>query len=114
KQLTVAAIVLTALFASAVRLPATVCAVASSPIGEACHQGCCANKKCCADSQKNHSLPAQPLLKTSGNHEVIAIVAPVLRASIVSIRSFDVSESPSSSGTFSSAPRPALLCTFLI
>src|SRR5919204_6548113 len=112
KRLTVTAFVLLALVTSAVRVPASVCAVVSAPIGKACQQGCCANKACCADSDKNKSLPSQPLVKNGANHELIAILAPVLANGSFSLQSFEPSPHLSAIHVSSLAPEPALLCTF--
>jgi hypothetical protein len=110
-----AAILISALFASGARLPPTVCPVASVPIGKACQMGCCANKCCCADSQKNHNLPSIPAAKDSGsNHELIAVSAPVLTTANFSLQPVDLRPAFSATNLPSSVPRPALLCTFLI
>jgi len=80
------------LFASAVRLPASVCPVSSAPLGQACRMGCCANKCCCADSQKNHNLPSPPAAKdNSSNHEITAVVWATTTNFVTSSPSFDVS-----------------------
>src|SRR5262249_9667987 len=85
--MTLAAMLLTALFTSAVRLPSPGCVIAGAPIGKACHPGSCANKACCADSQKNHSLPSQPLAKESGpNQQLIAILTSSLTNGFVPFR----------------------------
>jgi len=80
----------------------------------ACKMGCCANKCCCAESQENHSLPSQPLVKSSANHELIAVGAPGVALTIFFIQSVQVPPQPSETYIINSAPRPALLCTFLI
>ena len=76
--------------------------------------GCCANKCCCAELQENHSLPSQPLVKSSANHELIAVGAPGVALTIFFIQSVQVPPQPSETYIINSAPRPALLCTFLI
>jgi hypothetical protein len=115
RRLTLTFFLLTTLVLSAVRLPASVCAVSSAPIGKACQQGCCANKSCCAESQQNRSLPAPPLTKDGGpNHELLAIVTPSLANAIVSVRPFGVSPHSAASFVAISRPRLAVLCTFLI
>jgi hypothetical protein len=115
KQLTLTAFLLTALFTSAMRLPATSCPVAGAPIGKACRPGCCANKSCCADSQKNHNVPSPPLAKDSAsNYQPVAIVALCLTASVVEFRSIQISPHSVATCVARSAPRLALLCTFLI
>jgi hypothetical protein len=106
------ALLLTALFVSAVRLPALECVVASAPIGKACKPVCCANKACCAESQKNHSLPSTPLVKDGGNHALTATVATTSTNFVVPFQSLLVFRPPAAVAT--SAPRLELLCTFLI
>ena len=77
KRLTLAMCVVAALFTSAVRLPASSCPVLSAPIGQACKPGSCPNKACCADAEKNKSLPSPPLAKNdSAGQQLVAIVAP--------------------------------------
>ena len=113
--MTLTAVVLTALFSSAVRLPAAVCLVASAPIGKACHQGCCANKVCCADSEKNKSLPSTPAVKDAGaNQQLVAIP---LANSLDAFVQFPVVESVdpgAGKAIIRAQPQLALLCSFLI
>jgi len=106
-------VTLAALFASAVRLPATPCPIVSAAIDKACH-GCCANKACCADSQTNKSVPSQPGLKDGPNFELTAI--PVLNPTTASCSIQVLENSPDSTAIRigSSAPRLTVLCTFLI
>src|SRR5437879_246269 len=115
RQLTLTAFLLMALSASAVRLPANSCPVASAPIGKACRPGSCANKSCCIDSQKNHNVPSPPLAKDGdSNNQLVAVVAPCLTDSVVEFRSIQISPHSLAICVASSAPRLALLCTFLI
>src|SRR5213592_3343071 len=63
-RLMLAAFMVTTLFVSAVRLPASACPASSPPIGQACKQGSCPNKACCAEAEKNKARPSsQPLVK---------------------------------------------------
>jgi hypothetical protein len=116
KRLIATVLILTALFTSAVRLPAAECAVASAPIGKACKMDCCANKSCCFESQKKrHELPQSPLTRDNGSHQqVIAIIAPRLTTEHIQFPDIDTSPHSSAIKVTHSAPRPALLCTFLI
>jgi hypothetical protein len=115
KALTLTALLLTALFTSAIRLPASVCAVASPPIGKSCQQGCCGNKVCCADSQKNKSLPSTPAVKDDvANQQLVAIPATGIVAVCRQFQSsrhadFTLAKTPAST-----SPQLAVLCTFLI
>ena len=115
KRLTLTAIMLLALLAGAVRLPASVCPVSSAPLGQPCRMGCCANKCCCADSQKNHNLPSPPAAKdNSANHEISAVVWATTTNFVPSSQLFEASSSSSAVAPASPAPRLELLCTFLI
>jgi hypothetical protein len=114
-RFTLTVVVLTALFSSAVRLPAAVCVVASTPIGKACHQGCCANKVCCVDSEKNKSLPSTPAVKDTGaNQQPVAIP---LANSLDVFAQLPVVESVDPAGKktiICAQPQLAVLCSFLI
>jgi hypothetical protein len=115
KRLMLTALLLTALFTSAVRLSAAVCPVLGAPIGKACQMGSCASKSCCADSQKNHKLPSTPLAKDSGsNYELVAVVTPTIATAPTPISALELSSRFSAADIIVSAPKPALLCTFLI
>lgn len=115
RGLIVTALVCCALASDVVRLPASVCAVSSAPMGKACQPGCCANKKCCADSQANRSLPSQPLAKTgSANPDSLAVPATSLTLAISPVRSFELFPRSKTVYRVSAAPQPAFLCTFLI
>jgi len=108
--------ILIALFVSAVRLPASACPVSSPPAGEACEQGSCPNKACCAAAQKNKSLPSLPLAKddsttqqlvglvTSAIPLVLTPAAPQAGRNVSYLQSMAVCATPTR----------ALLCTFLI
>jgi hypothetical protein len=78
--------------------------------------GCCANKCCCADSQKNHNLPSPPPLAkdSGGNHELIAVVAATATNLITFSEPLDIVFVSSAGLIVTSAPRPEILCTFLI
>jgi hypothetical protein len=97
-----------------VRLPAAVCVVASAPIGKACHQGCCANKVCCADSEKNKSLPTPAVKDTDANQQLVAIP---LANSLNVFAQLPVVESVDPAGKktiICAQPQLAVLCSFLI
>jgi hypothetical protein len=118
KRLTVVTVlILTAFFTGAVRLPAVECAVASAPIGKACHLDCCGNKTCCIESQKKqHGLPKPPLSCDNGpNQQLVAIIPfPCLTSAHLEFPEIETSP-PSPAIQFThGAPKRALLCTFLI
>jgi hypothetical protein len=106
--------VLAALLMSAVRLPATVCPIASSAIGKSC-QGCCANKTCCADSKGNQNVLSTPIAKdSSGNQELVATVSQVVTVKAAQFTTRETFPRFSAVCIADSAPQPAFLCTFLI
>src|SRR6266496_1108721 len=115
-RLTLAAFMVTALFVSAVRLPASACPASSPPIGQACKQGSCPNKACCADAEKYKSLPSAPLFKDdSTTSQLVAVVTPSLTTRSASVLMQESSnESVAHCVPASTTPKRALLCTFLI
>jgi len=116
KRLTLAGCMLAALFVSAVRLPASSCPVLSAPIGQACKQGSCPNKACCANAEKNKSLPSPPLAKDdSTSQQLVAIVAPSLATCLIPVRAVERPTNLSAHRVAASATsKRAFLCTFLI
>jgi hypothetical protein len=88
---------------------------ASAAIGKACHQGCCANKVCCVDSEKNKSLPSTPAVKDTGaNQQPVAIP---LANSLDVFAQLPVVESVDPTGKktiICAQPQLAALCSFLI
>jgi hypothetical protein len=115
KRLMLTAFLLISLLVGAVRVPASVCTISSAPIGKACRPGCCANQGCCAESQKNHSLPSQPLSKASGaNHELTAVVVSNLVTPVIPVHFFELTRASSATCPDRPGPRLAFLCTFLI
>jgi hypothetical protein len=115
KRLTLTMCMLAALFVSAVRLPASSCPVLSAPIGQACKPGSCPNKACCADAEKNKSLPALPLAKTdSASQHLVAIVAPSLTTRVIPVKAVERPTDLSHRVAASATPDRAFLCTFLI
>jgi hypothetical protein len=114
QRLSVTAMVLAALLMSTVRLPATVCPVASSAIGKSC-QGCCANKTCCADSKANHNILSTPIARDSGgNQDVVAAASEIVTAKASQFTTRETFPRFSAVCIADSAPQPAFLCTFLI
>jgi hypothetical protein len=114
RRLTLTAFLLTALFASVARLPANTCPVASPPIGKVCRQGSCPNKACCAESQKNKSLPSTPAVKDSGaSQQLVAIPTTNSPASFAYIPVVERGAAIAKA-IVCAPPRLALLCTFLI
>jgi len=114
-RFTLTAVVLTALFSSVVCQPAAVCVVASAPIVKACHQGCCANKVCCVDSEKNKSLPSTPAIKDTGaNQQLVAIPATNSSGIFAQFPSVERADSADAKTIIRAQPQLAVLCSFLI
>lgn len=61
----VAVILALALVAASMRLPAATCTASTVT----CEPGCCANKNCCATSQKKTPPPVQPLAKPGSDQQ---------------------------------------------
>jgi hypothetical protein len=82
---------------------------------KACVPKCCANKTCCATSQKTRALPHQPLAKSNTTSQAdlpfSTMTAVVVINPDLPIQQFVSAECASSNY---SQPRLALLCTFLI
>jgi hypothetical protein len=80
-----AAILITVVLAMAVtplRLPAASCILSNAPSEKACKMGCCANKTCCAVSEKNKSPASQPLAQNAATkYQVIGLFATIPVAS---------------------------------
>src|SRR5437764_8039919 len=116
-RLTLAAFMVTALFISAVRLPASACPASSPPIGQACKQGSCPNKACCAEAEKNKARPSSPPLvkDDSAVSLLVAVTTPGLTSCLLPVRSAEHCAGPAALGlTASTPPKRVFLCTFLI
>jgi hypothetical protein len=115
KRVTLTALMLTALFASAIRLPASACVLTSAPIGKACRQRCCANKACCAESQKSKTLPSIPAAKdATANQQIVAIQTTNVFGVVVGIRCIERTYSIRAETIICVQPQLAVLCSFLI
>ena len=116
-RLMLAAFMVTTLFVSAVRLPASACPAFSPPIGQACKQGSCPNKACCAEAEKNKARPSSPpLVKDDSTASLlVAVITPGLTSCLLPVRPAEHSADPAALGlTASMPPKRVFLCTFLI
>src|SRR2546423_13894626 len=116
-RLMLATLVVTALFVSAVRLPGSACPASSPPIGQACKQGSCPNKACCAEAAKNKAPPSSPpLVKDDSTASLfVAVITPGLMCCLLPVRPAEHSADPAALGlTASMPPKRGFLCTFLI
>src|SRR5436305_14883939 len=115
-RLTLAAIMVTALFVSAVRLPASACPASSPPIGQACKQGSCPNKPCCAEAEKNKARPSsQPLVKDDATASLlVAVATPDLTSCLLPWRPAEHPADPAAHGLMASTPPTrVVLCTLV-
>lgn len=100
--------------ASVPLVPARTCILTDSH-QKACAPKCCANKTCCATSEKTRALPTQPLAKSDASSQTdlpfATMTAVVVMNSDLPIPQF-VSADFAPSGH--SPPRLALLCSLLI
>jgi hypothetical protein len=103
-----------ALLVAPVSISARSCILLNVAAEKACQPGCCANKTCCATSQKNTAPAAQPLTKSGSDQQTIA----TLPSGIVAA---ELSPPAAASSIFSSrdckahSPPPlALICIRLI
>jgi hypothetical protein len=67
-----------AMLVAPMRLPAPACVLTSAPSEKACSAGCCANKNCCATSQKRTAPPVQPLAIPGSQQQNIAALPAVI------------------------------------
>src|SRR5436190_5066150 len=98
---------LVVLLATAVRLPASVCPVASAPIGKGCQMGCCASKCCCVQLQKQQNLPSTPLAKDgAADVQPLVAVAATVIPFVTPPQPFHISPNTSAFLVADQAPRP--------
>ncbi|PYK29824.1 MAG: hypothetical protein DME57_09040 [Verrucomicrobia bacterium] len=102
-----------ALLAAPIQVNARTCIVSDAPIQKACKPGCCANKSCCASSQKKPA--SSPLAKSSSATEFNATYVAIASANAPRCLSLDRQFSFSRAVSCAIAqPQLAVLCTFLI
>ena len=82
KTATILFTVVLALLVMPLQLPAASCIFSKSPSHEACKSKCCANKICCAVSEKNNAPASHPLYQGDVSKQVIAFVSVPLIDSI--------------------------------
>ena len=114
RRMTVFVAIAVALFTATVRLPATPCIITNTPSEKPCVPGCCSNKACCATTHQRTGPPAQPLAKTTFDEENIATISASIPIPLAIQATASSSVYSSAEAAFTSVPRLALLCTFLI
>jgi len=113
-RIAAALLLVVAVFTTTTRLPASVCPVASAPVGEACHMGCCANKCCCAHSVKSEQAPVPAAKQDELGLLLIGDIAISVNLVAAPIAVGSVQFGVAPAHVVISKRRPALLCTFLI
>jgi hypothetical protein len=84
-------------------------------MGKACLVGCCANKACCAESQKNKSLPSIPAAKDTGpNQQLPAVSATHIASLFAKLPPVERADLAGTKTTICAQPQLAVLCSFLI
>src|ERR1041385_1082391 len=103
------------LVAAPVRVSARTCILLNASGEKACQSGCCANKSCCATSQKNTAPASQLLAKSASGFELsatcVATLSAIAPGCVLLDRQLSSSRTPSCAVI---APQLAVLCTFLI
>jgi hypothetical protein len=103
-----------ALLTAPVAVAARSCILSNAPSQKACQPSCCANKTCCATSQKNTAPQSQPLAKAdSGQLQNAICVASALPLSGCEAGA-EQFRFQAAAPSAKSPPRLALFCTFLI
>jgi len=103
-----------ALLVAPVSISARSCILLNAAAEKACQRGCCANKTCCATSQKNTVPAAQPLAKSGSDQQSVATLPSVV-AVVGLIPAAETSSTFSSRDcTAHSLPTLALICIRLI
>jgi hypothetical protein len=109
----------TFLFAASVvlapmQMSARTCILRDSPVQKACLPNCCANKTCCATSQKTTAPPVQPLTKSGSDQQNIATLPSTVAIAILDEPATELSVFSSVSRSAHSPPPLALICIRLI
>jgi hypothetical protein len=114
-RIAIALALVIALMAAPFHVSARTCIVSDAPIQTACKPGCCANKACCATSQKNTGPISKALANGVLGSELNATCVATIIAVVPGFVSLDrqLPLSRAHSGALVS-PQLAVLCTFLI
>ena len=112
--MTVSVAILVALFTATVRLPAAPCIIDNTASEKPCMRGCCANKACCTTTHQRTGPAAQPLAKAASDQQNITTVSVSIPIPLAIQATANSPVYSSVEVAFTSVPRLALLCTFLI
>jgi hypothetical protein len=103
-----------ALLVAPVSISARSCILLNAPGEKACQPGCCANKTCCATSQKNTTPAAQPIAKSGSDQQTIVTLPTVVAVATLTPAAETSSILSSRDCTAHSPPTLALICIRLI
>jgi hypothetical protein len=92
------------------RLVAASCILSNAPSQEACKANCCANRTCCAMSQKNTGVSSQPFAQDSNAKQQLVALVLTLSASHLP-QSFRLERIPSTSELVRAHSPPPLAAT---
>lgn len=114
RRMTVSVAIVVSLFTATVRLPAAPCIITNTASEKPCVPGCCANKACCTTTHQRTGSAAQPLAKAASDQQNITAISARIPIPLVIQATANSSVYSSVEAAFTSVPRLALLCTFLI
>ena len=114
RRMTVSVAIVVALFTATVRLPAAPCIIDNTASEKPCVPGCCANKACCTTTHQRTGPAAQPLAKAASDQQNITTISASIPIPLAIQATANSSVYSSVEAAFTSVPRLALLCTFLI
>ena len=106
-------VAIAALLAAPIHLSARTCIISDAPIHKACQPGCCANKACCATSQKAAPV-SQPFAKNNSTFEFNATCVAAVNLPASDYISLGRQFSFLRANSCAICPQLAVLCTFLI
>jgi hypothetical protein len=114
RSVAISAATVIALFTATVRLPASPCIITNTASEKPCVPSCCANTVCCATTHERTGPAAQPLAKVASDQQNIATISASIPIPLAIQATANSSIYSSVEAAFTSVPRLALLCTFLI
>jgi hypothetical protein len=113
-RMTVSVAIVVGLFTATVRLPAAPCIIDNTASDKPCVPGCCANRTCCTTTHQRTGPAAQPLAKAASDQQNITTISASIPIPLSIQATVNSSVYSSVEAAFTSVPRLALLCTFLI
>src|SRR3954463_12617837 len=74
KTVPILIVVLSAMLGKPLQLPAASCILSNAPDPQGCKMNCCANKGCCALSQKNKAPARHPLVQDDSSKQPLPVL----------------------------------------